>query len=962
MKHFLLLFSFVAVALLRCLPASAQLIPTSTQTATQLANKLVGPGVQIFSPVLTCAGGANGTFVTGPVATTLGMDSGIILTSGAVANAGFGTGIPNPASSFASTSNGTAGDLSLSQLASLATFDACILEFDFRPLGDSIRFQYKFGSEEYPEYACTGFNDVFGFFISGPGITGAQNIARIPGTTLPVAINTVNSAPVGTGPIANCQVYPGAPVAAYYINNSASASIVYDGTTTLLEAKSPVTPCQTYHLKLGIADGGDGVYDSGVFLKAGSLVSTNVQLTPVGGGGLANPRPYAVRGCLPGRFFFRRQYPKPTPLTIKFQIGGTATNGVDYTQIADSVVIPADDTVAFVNIFALAQGTPQPVEDVKLYLYPPGCGATGILVDSVELEIRDSFFVSILTPDTVICRGQAFQIRTSSDSLMSFNWSPATGLDNPNSRQPIASPVTTTTYNASINLPGSGCANVNRRLTVVVKQPPLIDAGFDTTVCVGSPYTLPTTVTTAVPAVQSYTYDWTGAAGLSSPAVKNPVFTPTTPGAAQLVVTVNSGAIGCSASDTVNFRVLPGSITLANNDTVICKGIALQANLTGDTGYTYTWTPGAGVSNAGILRPFLKPDTSTLYTVTASFPGCLPLTQSVKIDVEPVPTVNLGADRQKCQWDTLQIIPAITPYYDRYAYAWTPADAVVNPTTRNAIFRAQDTTKLVLKVTTPAGCYGADSMNIIVFEGNFGSLAGRTDVAICPRDTVSYKASGGVSYSWNPTAYLTSATDSAVIARAVTDVNYAVTITDVHGCTDTLYAAINVLPGAILNLPDSVVLYPGDSVLLQAQGNASSYAWFPGTGLSATNISNPVATPTVNTRYFVQAVTEAGCTVSDTVDVLLRAESVLAMPNAFVPGSGPNGQLKIMRQGIASLNYLRIFNRWGTKVFETNNIDEGWDGTYNSADQPMGVYIYQVDAVTPTGRRFTQQGNITLIR
>ena len=963
MKSFLPFFTFFALAFLGIGRVQAQFIPTTGQTATQLANKLVGPGVQIMSPTLTCANGASGKFTTGPLPTTLGMDSGIVLTSGAVAGAGFATGIAAPASSFASTGNNAAGDISLSQLASLATFDACILEFDFRPLGDSIRFQYKFGSEEYPEYACTNFNDVFGFFISGPGFPVAQNIARIPGTTLPVAINTVNSAPVGTGPIANCQVYPGAPVSTYYINNSASTSIVYDGTTTLLEAKAAVTPCQTYHLKLGIADGGDGVYDSGVFLKAGSLVSTNIELTPVGGGGLANPRPYAVRGCLPGRFFFRRQYPKPTPLTIKYQIAGTATNGVDYTQIADSVVIPADDTVAFVNIQALAQPTPQPLENVKLYIFPPGCGAAGILVDSVELEIRDSFFVQVLTPDTVICRGQSFQIQTTGDSLMSFNWTPTTGLSNPNIPKPIATPLTTTTYNASINLPGSGCANVNRRLVVVVKQPPLVNAGPDTTLCVGSPYVLPTQVTTAVPNPQTYTYDWTAPAGLSNPTVKNPVFTPADPGNTRLIVAVNSGAIGCTAIDTVNLRVLSNVLTINNPDTIVCKGYVLQVDLTGDVGYNYLWTPTSGVSNPTIQTPFLKPDTSTRYTVSASFPGCATLTKSIKIGIEPVPTVDLGPDRQKCQWDTLQINPRITPDYDKYIFSWTPANAVVDPTTRRAIFNAQSTTKLALTVSTPAGCSGKDSMNITVFQGNFGKLVGSsTDTSICPRDTLHYVASGGVKYSWSPSYYLTSATDSVVTARPVTSVDYAVTITDLNGCTDTLYANVNVFPEAILNLPDSVVLYPGDSALLVAQGNGSSFTWFPGTGLSATNISNPVATPLVDTRYFVETLSESGCTVRDSVDVLVRRESVLAFPNAFAPGSGPNGRLKIMRQGIASLNYLRIFNRWGNVVFETKNIDEGWDGTFNGAEQPMGVYIYQVDAVTPTGRHFTQQGNVTLIR
>src|SRR5690606_21906478 len=121
-------------------------------------------------------------------------------------------------------------------------------------------------------------------------------------------------------------------------------TITYQGFTTIFTAISEVTPCQTYHLKLAIADGSDQSYDSGVFLKAGSLTSAAISVTPVGSGGLSTPDPYCVRGCLPGNFVFNRPNSAPTPLTINYLVQGTAVNGVDYTWIPDSVVIPANAT------------------------------------------------------------------------------------------------------------------------------------------------------------------------------------------------------------------------------------------------------------------------------------------------------------------------------------------------------------------------------------------------------------------------------------------------------------------------------------------------------------------------------------------------------------------------------------------------------------------------------------------
>jgi len=121
--------------------------------------------------------------------------------------------------------------------------------------------------------------------------------------------------------------------------------------------------------------------------------------------------------------------------------------------------------------------------------------------------------------------------------------------------------------------------------------------------------------------------------------------------------------------------------------------------------------------------------------------------------------------------------------------------------------------------------------------------------------------------------------------------------------------------------------------------------------------------PPVNTRYFVTGITEYGCIGKDSIDVLVNPETLLDIPNAFTPGGyPPNNEIKIIKRGIATLKYFRIFNRWGEKVFETANIDEGWDGYHKGTLQQIGVYVYMIEAVTNTGVVFKKQGNITLIR
>lgn len=255
---------------LTALNAGAQSIQIDANyTAQQLVqNVLLGDGIQAFNITSTGWDGASGRFID--YSGGMGIDTGVVMTNGSVDNADG----PNTFDDwfFGGDNDGTngnaSGDADLADLAGVTldeTFDANVIEFDFKPAADTVRFQYIFASEEYPNYAppiSFGFNDVFGFFLSGPGIPGTINLARIPGTNIPVAINNVNS-------IDNSQ---------YYRYNQSSGDplyevIDYNGLTTVLTAEYPVTPGATYHIKLAISDVTDGIYDSGVFLKSKSFVS-----------------------------------------------------------------------------------------------------------------------------------------------------------------------------------------------------------------------------------------------------------------------------------------------------------------------------------------------------------------------------------------------------------------------------------------------------------------------------------------------------------------------------------------------------------------------------------------------------------------------------------------------------------------------------------------------------------------
>lgn len=320
--------------------AQAQLQVNTTLTPSQLVEDvLVGSCVEVFNirfngvDAPTTARPGTGSFTNGAL-TNLGLGSGIILSTGPVNQ------IAGPASNFQSqalTPNFTT-DPDLQAITGIGINNAAVLEFDFIPNGDSISFRYVFGSEEYPEFVCSQFNDAFGFFLSGPGINGpftnnAINIARVPDTTTPVSINTVNNG------LNNNPIDPTCPAvnSQFYVNNTGGSSIVYDGFTAVLTARAAVQCNQVYRIKLAIADASDQIYDSGVFLEAGSFSSVPFvpQLTP----GPAIVGNTILESCLELAMDIQRtSCDLSSTETVTLSYGGTAEMGVDLTPAFPTVL------------------------------------------------------------------------------------------------------------------------------------------------------------------------------------------------------------------------------------------------------------------------------------------------------------------------------------------------------------------------------------------------------------------------------------------------------------------------------------------------------------------------------------------------------------------------------------------------------------------------------------------------
>ncbi len=269
---------FVFLIFLASNIAKAQLtIDNTTFTPQQLAqNVLLGQGVNISNIKFN---GSAATTISDQIAvfdngstTNIGIKKGLILSTG---NAIIAKGPNDRSLATLPTSNPFEGDADLSILTNNQPIrNVAVLEFDFVPVGNKLTFNFVFASDEYPEFVNDLYNDNFGFFISGPGITGpytgnAKNIALIPNTSVPVSINNLNNGVSNAGPCEYCQ---------YYVNNENGATIQYDGFTKSIQASSDVECGKTYHIKLAIANVSDNNYDSAVFIEGASFSASGINL------------------------------------------------------------------------------------------------------------------------------------------------------------------------------------------------------------------------------------------------------------------------------------------------------------------------------------------------------------------------------------------------------------------------------------------------------------------------------------------------------------------------------------------------------------------------------------------------------------------------------------------------------------------------------------------------------------
>lgn len=525
-NHFLL-----ASMLLLGVSLQAQVTVNNALTVEELVNDvLLGEGVEATNITYNGSPGDSsyvqvGTYVMDDSETVFPIDSGLLMSTSdlnIVNEGGNGTNIP-PFPNYGDDEN------DLDSIAGFPINNAAVIEFDFTATSDSVKFNYIFSSAEYPSWTCSNYNDVFGFFLSGPGISGeyandAINIALIPNSTYAVGINSVNSG----SPVNDPDCLEANPNymedSQYFISNDPPdpSSIQIPGHTVTLSALADIECGATYHIKLAIGNASDQTLQSAVFLEAGSFSAFGevfVDVSPtIGGSAVSNPDydSVLVAGCSEAYIELLRPSGQ-TVDSIIVEFGGTAVEDEDYELGENDTLFffpDGVDTLGF-TVSTLWDGMAGENEELVISIYyQDGCGEYDTA--STTIPIVDPYHFTSETEDVeVICPAETVGITAQGvDGIEPYlyNW----GNPGINQEVNVDVPPDSAYYTVSI-IDACGFETIHDSVMVLNSIPPPLETDidpFEQPECTNQPIAL---YTTTEGGNGDYTYIWEDGQGNAYP-------------------------------------------------------------------------------------------------------------------------------------------------------------------------------------------------------------------------------------------------------------------------------------------------------------------------------------------------------------------------------------------------------------------------------------------------------------
>jgi hypothetical protein len=850
---------------------AANLTTTGNVSASNLVtNVLIGGNCFEVTNVTSSGNNSSrGTFANG--ATNIGINNGAILCTG---NVNIVTGANNNNAAYGGYSFFPSGDPDLSTLATTTQYDMSRIEFDFRPTSPTVQFDFVFGSEEYCEFVNSNFNDVFGFFISGPGIAGTQNIALIPSTSTPVAINNVNQT-TNSAYFVNNNNFPGTPNCVGMPMQSPTECQL-DGWTSVFTATAEVIPCSTYHIKLAIADVGDDAYASAVFLRANSFDAGGQAgasaVYPSGGG------QFVVEGCGGQGFirFTRTSTNLTQPFVINYTIApsSTAEPGVDYTPLPNPIIIPAGQSSIQIPVNVLPDLIFEDNETITLVIE----NACSCSQDEVTFNIQDIQPMTLNMSDVEGCGNQILTLLPNAfagQTPYTYQWSTGATSATLNVSAPGVNTYTVTVTDAC------GRTATAEAVSTIAPSPTASLTGSGA-FCVGGSNSANLVLNMTGDGPWEVVWNANGvpqtAVFDNSPSTINI----TQPGTYTLVsVTASNGCTGTVTSNVNLQNVNVNLAATANNPPCFGQNGSISTTPSGGTApYTYAWSPSGSGQNPNNLPP------GTYNVTVTSNQGC---TETAQVTIVEPPELTLSPS-------TPANIDCITPSTSvslnpsggtpNYTYAWSnsstsPSPAFTTPGTYTVTVRdsrnCTETASITVtgNTTQPTASIAAvPPLNCNVSSATINGLGS--------------SQGPDFSYSWSGPGIVSGG--NTLQPQVNQGGTYVLTVTNTtNNCTRTASVTVannNALPNAFAAAPTNISCST-PTVTLSGSGSAAGpgivYQWTTPNGniVSGATGLNPVVNQ-AGTYTLLVTNNNTGCTNQQSVNITGNTQ----VPTAAIAPTG----------------------------------------------------------------------------
>lgn len=606
-------------------------------------------------------------------------------------------------------------------------------------------------------------------------------------------------------------------------------------------------------------------------------------------------------------------------------------------------------------------------------------GNTVVLEDMVILTSIEADFSST---STVACLGETIQLSsTETNPSYTYEWDFGDG-ETSNEMNPEHTYDAHGSYTVSLSVSDavSGCVSDVEMIDYIEIQEAILDFTIDP-VSTACPPLQPDIVNNS-PGLYGVEYDWFSGYNESSEEAQ-PEFTYNHPGEYTLTVTATTSH-GCTAEaeQAISVNGPSGDIEISDNE--VCLHEEITFNVTNQEGVdeiNWTFGDGAGFTGASTTHAYTTMPTGGTFQVVAtlSSAGC-DVQYDNFINVFDVhaqfsltdPETSAFVDTFSCSPMEVSLIDISSG--DDLSYTWTiegmpgtysTADVedllFVNTMQSDSII---DVTLAIENATV--GC--ADDTTVQLVVGYIPEPNITSDTVICQDDSFNLHAEGGGTYLWYPGLYLSETEIANPIVSPEESMTYYLTVTGSNGCvaTDSMSVDIQLPVITMLDrLGDTIVIGESSQVIVTTDQENAVLTWTPDlASISCLDCNNPIFNPEDDTEYYLSVSDSLSCFTEDfIINIVVEEKFTLDVPSAFTPeGHEINRVVYVRGYGIRNLKEFTIFNRWGEKLFTTDDINQGWDGYYNGKLQAVDTYVYYVEAEMYDGSVQTKKGTILLMQ